>query len=62
MMMFVNQLNVQMVLNGKLRHIDKGIRSYQLYLDHLFKVSNSEVHDLSFSVITAILCLYSAHL
>jgi len=27
-----------MILSGKLRHADKGIRSYQLYLDHLFRV------------------------
>jgi len=32
------QLNVQMIVSGKLRHVDKGVRSYQLYLDHLFKV------------------------
>ena len=34
----VFQLNVQMILSGKLRHVDKGIRCYQLYLDHIFKV------------------------
>ena len=37
----VLQLNVQMILSGKLRHVDKGIRSYQLYLEHLFKVTET---------------------
>lgn len=34
------KLNVQMILSGKLRHAEKGIRSYQLYLDHLFKTQD----------------------
>lgn len=34
------KLNVQIILSGKLRHVDKGIRSYQLYLDHLFKTQD----------------------
>jgi len=31
------KLDVQLVLSGKDRHPDKGIRAYNMYLDHLFK-------------------------
>jgi protein arginine N-methyltransferase 5 len=37
------KLDVQLVLSGKERHVDKGIRAYQMYLDHLYK--NQEPPD-----------------
>ena len=35
------QLDVQLILTGANKHGDKGIHSYQQYLDHLWQVGNT---------------------